>query len=331
MARRHAPAVPSAAERRVSKAQPQKVDARCDRRIAALAADSLGVLSVAELRACGLDDAAITVRGRRGALHRLHRGVYAVGHAALTREARFLAAVKACGPGAVLSHFAAAAVWALIEWEEWRYPDVTVAGPATRTHGGVRVHRAIELPARDLTVRAGIPITTPARTLADLAGHMSYLCLRRAIREGLAQHRVNLRQLNEVLNRLGPRRGCRNLRRIVAEQPAPTKSVLEDILLDLILGGGFERPDVNLPLRIDGRWVVPDFRWPAQRLVVEADGARWHDNELARRDDAERQGLLEAHGERVLRVTWRQATAGAPQTLARIAAAGAPLIHRPSN
>jgi very-short-patch-repair endonuclease len=81
---------------------------------------------------------------------------------------------------------------------------------------------------------------------------------------------------------------------------------------------------VNQPLVLGGRRVVPDFRWPEQRLVVEADGAAWHDTKLAREDDAQRQALLEAHGERVLRVTWDQAIARPAQTLARMRAAGAP-------
>ena len=78
-------------------------------------------------------------------------------------------------------------------------------------------------------------------------------------------------------------------------------TVVEDIVLDLILTGGFERPDVNEPLVIEGRRVVPDFRWPKQRRIVEADGSQWHDHKLAREDDAERQAFLESHGEHVIR------------------------------
>jgi very-short-patch-repair endonuclease len=101
-------------------------------------------------------------------------------------------------------------------------------------------------------------------------------------------------------------------------------------VLDLMLSRGLVHPDVNVRLVISGR-VVPDFRWPEQRLVVEADGAAWHDGELAREDDAERQALLEAYGERVLRVTWDQAITRPGQTLARIRAAGAPLTKRVSS
>ena len=125
------------------------------------------------------------------------------------------------------------------------------------------------------------------------------------------------------MEQLGPRRGSAILRRIVATGPAPTRSVLEDVVLDLILAGGFERPDVNRPLMIGDRRVIPDFRWPKQRLILGADGPGWHDGSI----DAERQALLESKGERVIRVTWEQAVRHPEATLARVAAAGAP---RPS-
>ena len=115
--------------------------------------------------------------------------------------------------------------------------------------------------------------------------------------------------------------------RIIATGPAPTRTVLEDVVLDLLLSGGFEHPDVNKEMFLDGRKVIPDFRWPRDRIVVEADSRAWHDNKLAREDDAERQALLEAHGERVIRVTWEQAIARPAQTIARLRAAGVPLTH----
>lgn len=126
------------------------------------------------------------------------------------------------------------------------------------------------------------------------------------------------------MGRLGRRRGVATLARILAQGPAPTRSELEDVVLDLIIGGGLERPDVNVPLTLEGQTVIPDFRWARQSLVVEADGAQWHDNKLAREDDAQRQALLEAHGNQVLRVTWKQAVTDGGQTLRRISQAGAP-------
>jgi very-short-patch-repair endonuclease len=180
------------------------------------------------------------------------------------------------------------------------------------------------LEARDFTHHMGIPVTTPARTLLDLASILPYRPLRRAVRQALSLRLVNVTQLNETLGRSGRRRGVRTLRQILATGPAPTRSELEDVVLDLILRGGLAHPDINRPLLIDGRRVIPDFRWPDQRLVVEADGAAWHENALARADDAERQALLEAHGERVVRVTWNQALTQPSKTLARLQSAGAP-------
>jgi uncharacterized protein DUF559/transcriptional regulator with AbiEi antitoxin domain of type IV toxin-antitoxin system len=281
------------------------------------------VLSLDELRACGLPRKAVSVRAANGRLHPLHRGVYAVGHANPPLEGRFLAAVKACGPKAVLSHFSAAALHGIVDWDD-RYPEVTVIGTGTRLHRGVRVHRTHELDPTDFTHRHGIPVTAPARTLLDLAATFTPRALRRAARNAQSLKVVTIAQLVDVLGRHGPRRGTRTLAHIVATGPAPTRSELEDAVLDLILAGGLRRPDVNVPLRVEGHRIVPDFRWPDERLVVEADGAAWHDNKLAREDDAERQALLEAHGERVVRVTWDQAIARRPQTLARIRAAGAP-------
>jgi very-short-patch-repair endonuclease len=313
-------------ERRLIRRRRKKVDARrrVDRRVAELAAEEWGVLSVRELRGLGLSDVAVARREDRGFLHRLHQGVYAVGHAGLTKEGFWLAAVKACGHDAVLTHYSGSALWRFVTWDD-RDPEVPVPGPGTRVHPGIRVHRSACLDRRDVMIRDGIRVTTPARTLLDLASIVPYATLRRAVREAMAERRVAIPALVEVLARCGPRRGSRNLARIVADGYTPTASVLEDIVLELILAGGFERPDVNRPLVIEGRRVVPDFRWPKQRIIVEADGGQWHDHKLAREDDVERQAFLEAHGETVIRVTWDQAVTKRSQTQRRLAAAGAPL------
>ncbi len=295
--------------------------------VARLAARRWGVVTAAELAALGLSRTAVEWRVRRGRLHRLHRGVYVVGHAFPPLEACFLAAVKACGPRAWLSHHAAAAHLGLLPWDPDRPVEVTVRGTTPRARPGVRAHRTTRLAAADVTRHRGIPVTAPARTLVDLAEVAGTPRLRRAVRAAQAVHGTTIPEILRALERAGRRRGARRLLRIIATGPAPTRSVLEDVVLDLILGAGFAHPDVNRPLRLSGRRIVPDFRWPDRRLVVEADGARWHDGDLARADDAERQAILEAHGARVLRVTWRQAVTRRAQTVARIAAAGAPARH----
>ena len=165
-----------------------------------------------------------------------------------------------------------------------------------------------------------VPITTPARTIIDLAAVVPEPTLRHAVRRAQGHRRLSLPSLIEAMNGLGPRRGFAALRRIIATGHAPTRSVLEDVVFDLVLTGGFEHPDVNRPLVVAGRLVVPDFRWPNQRLILEADGAGWHDQTI----DAGRQSLLERQGERVLRITWEQAVRHPESTLARVATAGAP-------
>lgn len=278
-----------------------------------MAAEQWGVLTSQELAACGLGPNAIARRVHAGHLHRLYRGVYAVGHPNLTLEGRYLAAVKACGPGAVLSHLCAAIHLGLTDPFD-RFIDVTVTGTSTRAHPGIRPHRTAFLDARDITRHRGVPTTTPLRTLHDCARDTTPEGLARLTRRAQALHHVNLRQLASS-PRLAP---------IVATGPAPTRTEFEDVLLDLVLST-FEPPDVNPKLIVAGRTVYPDLRWPAQRLCVEADSRTWHAGELAQADDAERQAILEAHGERIIRVTWKQATVHPRQTIARLTAAGAPL------
>jgi very-short-patch-repair endonuclease len=294
--------------------------------VASWAADDWGVLSLDELRECGLSRGNVATRVRQGRLHPVHRSVYAVGHPRLTLEGKFMAAVKAFAGDAVLSHCSAAALWRFLDWDD-RTPEVTVIRTGTRICQGVRVHRTSVLEPRDVMQRQGIPVTVPARTLVDLAAVVNYTLLRRALRRGLALRRVSIPHVVAATRRLGPRRGSAKLTRALATA-APTRSELEDVLLDLIVDAGFARPDVNRPLLLAGRRVIPDFRWPEQQLVVEADSRAWHENPIARVDDRERQALLEAHGERVLRVTWNQAIRSPRETVRRIEAAGAP---RPSD
>jgi Protein of unknown function (DUF559)/Transcriptional regulator, AbiEi antitoxin len=256
-----------------------------------------GVISAAELRECGLSRDAIWQRVRAGRLHRIHRGVYAVGHPRLTQEGRFLAAVKACGRHAALSHFSAAIHWGLLGPMQ-RFPDVTAV--TRRAHRGINTHESGSL-LSDVVVHRGIPTTTPQRTLDDLK---------------------RLKAPQKTLTRARRQAQTLGLIAPTSEPPAPTRSVLEDLVLDLILKAGFAHPDVNVPLRINHTTVIPDFRWPEQRLIIEADGAAYHDN--TRHEDAQRQALIEATGERVIRISYDQAVHQRDQTVERLKRAGAP-------
>jgi hypothetical protein len=292
---------------------------KSDPLVAQRAAEAWGVLSLGELFDCGLTEAAVGRRVAAGRLHRVYSGVYAVGHAGITPEGRWLAAVKACGPHAVLSHASAAMLFGLLPLDD-RRPQVTVPHNGRRAPAGVLVRRTRSLDPRDVWRHKGIPVTSPARLALDLSPNMEDTALRRLMSRAQAQHLTNLRLLAQQLDRAAGRPGRGRYARVLATGPAPTRSELEDRVLDLIEAGGFARPEVNVPIRVGGRRLIPDFRWPEQRLILEADGARWHDPVA----DAERQALLEAHGERVLRVTWTQAVGHTTQTRQRLAAAGAP-------
>jgi hypothetical protein len=296
--------------------------ARADLEVARMAARQHGVLSVDDLRACGLSLKAISVRAANGRLHPMHRGVYAVGHANPTREGWMLAAVKACGADAALSHRSAAALPNIIRWED-RYPDVIVPGPAAPQHPRINGHRTSYLPPEHLTTWQGIPITTAERTLLDLAGVLPESQLRRAIRQSQFLGLTTLGSLVAIVRGPGPKRGRAAFARVIATGAAPTRSELEDAVLDLLLRGGFAHPLVNAPLYLSGRRIVPDFVWLEQRLVIEADGAH-HDDPFERVADQERQRILEVHGYRVIRVTWAQAVADPGGTLRRCRDAGAP-------
>ena len=263
----------------------------------------------------------VTDRVRRGRLHPVHRGVYAVGHDALTQTGSFLAAVLACGAGAVLSHRAAAVHLGLIpaDDDDARAPEVIVARSGGRTIPAIHVHRA-RLDPRDVWTRDAVRVTSPARTILDLAATTGAGALRRIARQAQAEQRVNVRQLLDVLERHPRRRGAARLRALIADGPAPTRSDHEDLVLDLVERAGIPRPEINPRLRLDGRTILPDMLWRGERLAVECDSRRWHSDPLTIRDDADKQAILEAHGYRVIRITWQQALRRPRQTVARLSA-----------
>lgn len=294
-----------------------------DARAIRMASQYEGVLTLAELAKCGLPRSTVAARTRRGWLTRVHDGVYAVGRIELTPTGQFIAAVKACGPVAALSHRSAVIYYGMQDWAD-RVIDVTVRSSGTRCHDGIRVHRSKLLTRPDLRFRGGIWVVSPEWALLGLASQARKEELTASIRRGFSQKLVSVRSLAAVLGRAGPVRGRRNFSRVLSHGYRPTRSVLEDIVLDLIVEAGFEIPEVNKRLIIAGRPVYPDFRWPDKRLIVEADSRTWHDDPISRAADAERQAILEASGERLVRVTVEQATVGRKQTIERITHALAP-------
>jgi very-short-patch-repair endonuclease len=284
--------------------------------VSVLAGRQHGLITAAQLRAEGLTPSSITRRLERGRLHLVHRGIYSVGHRPLTPEARLHAGVLAVGPDAVLSHVSAAVLWGLMGVDlDSRRIDVTT----TRRVGhrrGIRLHVTRRLPSEDVARRRNIPVTGPARTLADIAGVVAPGALRRAVREAEVQRLISL---DDVRAQLRPgRRGAARLRALVDGGSAPTRSELEDRTLDLLVRHGFPRPRINATVRANGQAYEVDFLFADQRLILEADGDRYHGTQLARERDAARQADLETAGYRVIRLSWRQVTAETPRTVSRL-------------
>jgi hypothetical protein len=262
----------------------EELQVRGDVRVSRLAARQHGVVSTAELEACGLPAQAIAYRVGIGRLHPMHRAVYAVGHASLSQDGTYLAAIKACGEGAALGLWSGGVLQGFLRWAD-RYPDVIVLGRTAPRHPRINGHCTSYLPREHVTTVRGIPVTTPERTLLDLAAVLPDHRLRRAVRQAQYLKLTTIRSVIEVLHGPGPVRGRKKLARILATGAAPTQSVLEDVVLDLILCGGFVHPLVNAPLFLAGRRIVPDFLWPELKLVVEADGPH-HDDPLERAADS---------------------------------------------
>jgi len=267
-----------------------------DRAVGALAGRQHGVISRAQLTAIGLSRTEIGGRVTRGWLHRVHTGVYAVGHMALTRYGRFMAAVLACGEGAALSHFSAAVLWGILD-DRGQPIHVTVEG--NRRCRGVVVHRS---PLEGQRVRRdGIVVTTAARTLVDLADVVhNRRTLERAFDE--AEYlRLDWRQATPIHGR----RGSGLLTSVLAvHAPGSTRTLseLEERFLAFCDSHGFRRPEVNAS--IEG--YLCDFVWREERVIVETDGKRAHGTRRARRHDPIKDADLQIAGWRVMRVPSRR-------------------------
>jgi predicted transcriptional regulator of viral defense system len=283
-----------------------------DSRLASLASRQHGVVTVRQLRALGFSPSAVRYRVRVGRLHPVHRGVYAVGHRNLTEYALFIAAVAAIGADAALSNAAAAALFKLMRHSG--DIDVTTTR-SVKPRPGIRLHGVRSLPASDVTRRHGIPVTTPVRTIVDLADTLDERRLARVIHEAEVQRLVTNAELRARLDR---GRGMPRLRAIVAEGPVRTRSEFEDATYDLLRRNGFPRPDGNTTLSGLPPWLEVDFHLPGTPLVLEVDGAQFHNTRWRRRLDARKQAILEAAGYRVIRLTWEQVTAEEAQTVRRI-------------
>jgi very-short-patch-repair endonuclease len=287
-----------------------------DRVLAALAERQHGVVGRQQLLVAGITSRAIEERlGRR--LHPIHRGVYAVGYRALRVEGRWMAAVLASGPGAMLSHFTAGQHWGLIA-RSGRTPEVT-RPKHFRARRGIRAHRS-PVPEDEQTVVDGIPVTTIPRTILDLAAVASPRLLERAFNEVEVQGLTDPLSIPDLLARYPRRQGSSALRAFLerARFDGVTKNDLEEGFVSLVDSYGLPRPRFNADISVGGRFLCVDCLWQPERLIVELDGRETHGTRRAFESDRERDRLLIADGWQVMRVTWRQLHDQAPAIAADI-------------
>jgi Protein of unknown function (DUF559)/AbiEi antitoxin C-terminal domain len=261
-----------------------------------------GVVSRAQLLDVGVSPAAIATWRRRRRLHAVQRGVYALGHASLGREGRRLAAVLACGPGAVLSHRTAAAHWGLLHTDQTR---IDVTAPRGR-HGaaGIRLHRSRSLDAQDTTRHQGIPVTTIARTLLDLAATARPSELERALAQAERLQLYDHRAIEDLIARSNGHRGTQVLAQATTHEPRWTRNEWEAAFLSLTRDAGLPEPLVNDAFDApELGWCEPDYHWPTHRVIVETDGWETHGTRAAFRSDRAKDAALTASGYRVLRFT----------------------------
>jgi very-short-patch-repair endonuclease len=268
-----------------------------DRLLAHLGTGDKGVISRQELLAAGLTRDQIRTRLQRGSLLPEFRGVYRVGHAAPGTEATYLAAVKACGPQALLCGRAAGHLWRVLKG---RPPVPEVMAPTVRRVPGLITRRSRHIHPADRALCHGIWVTSVARTIVDLAAVLDLEQLARACHEAGVLHDLTPRQVKAVLRRRPNAPGAAKLR-LVMEGDAPAiLSKLERRFVKLMRQNGFPKPEVN---RLAGGRRV-DCRWPEHRLTVELDSYTFHRSRHAWEMDRRRERQARARGDDFIRYTY---------------------------
>jgi predicted transcriptional regulator of viral defense system len=296
-----------------------------DRALAALAAAQHGVVSLDQLCALGISDRAVHNRAGSGRLHRIHHSVYSLTPVILLRrDGRFMAAVLACGPSAALSHRSAAALHEIRRTDRANV-DVTIPQRSPRKHAGIDVHRSTTLTPDDVTLTNGIPCTTVARTILDLAQVINTRPLERALDQAEILGRLDVYALLDQIERNRARPAANRLRGVLDQHyvgSTPTWSELEEALLAACRRAALPIPEVNAlidPGDDDPTAIRVDFVWREQRVIVETDGHSTHHTRRAFEQDRLRDQRLIVAGWTVIRITWRQLTQRPNEVTDRIA------------
>ena len=271
--------------------------------IARIAGAAHGIVTRRELLEEHVSGDQIDHRVRIGALLVEHPGVYRVGHRAPNVEATYMAAVKACGDGALVCGMAAAYLFGLLRGATVA-PPAEVTAPRRRRVKGVTTRHARRMCRLDAETWRGIPVTTVARTLVDLAAVLPFDDLARACHEAEVRHRVTPAQVEAVLARCPNRPGAGKLKRVLRGEAHVALGRLEERFLALLEEARLPLPETNRPA---GTMRV-DCRWPERRLTVELDSYRYHNTRHAWEQDRRRDREARARGEELRRYTWSDLT-----------------------
>jgi very-short-patch-repair endonuclease len=290
-----------------------------ERRIAAVAAQQDSVLSLEQLRAAGVRRGALAHRLRTGSASRLHPCVYLLGYGPPTLRQRMRAALLYAGEQAVVSHRSAAVLWGLLPADgRAETVEVTVRAGRVRSRLGVVVHRSRTMLARDIRVREGIPVTSPTRTVFDLAAREAREIVEAAFTEAIVHRLTSAAEIRRAAAlQPGSKGAARILRLLEDEENGYTRSEAERRLRALLRDSGLPMPRFNV--LTEGHLV--DCRWEQQRLILFVDGFATHGARPAFEADRRCDQALVAAEWRVIRVTWRQLTHEPLAVLARIAQA----------
>jgi very-short-patch-repair endonuclease len=289
-----------------------------ERAIGAIAGAQDNVIHRDQLMAAGLGRGAIRHRLSAGRLQPLHRAVYLIGHAPPTEIGRARAAVLACGDGAVASHRTAAVLWDLLRATTGDV-DVMITGRHPHSRPGIAVHRTLELPASEVRDIRGLAITSPARTVCDIAGTEPTNDVEHALQEARVRKLLTDPQLQAIVAQAPTRKGAALIKKLLAIDGATgyTRSKAERRMRSLLRQANVRMPRSNVYMH----GCLVDFVWEDERIVVEVDGYLAHGNRSAFEVDRKRDQILAAVGYTVIRITWRQLTEEPLEVVARLAQA----------
>lgn len=268
-----------------------------------LASRQKGIVTLAQLLGADIHASRVKRWAAKGLLHRLHHGVYAVGHLALAPLALEQAALLACGDRGLISHTSALGLWGIVSAPPSEV-HVMVVGHDCRRKAGIRVHRVKDIDDRDVRRRNGLPVTSPARSLIDVAASASLTELDDVIAEARARRLIRDGELERVLERCERTRGAPRMRAFLKAEMSPglTRSKAERVMRRLMRAANLPEPVPNQ--RVAG-WEV-DFLWDAEKLVVEVDGPQFHGHRRAYERDRRKDLELTTAGYVVIRITPRQ-------------------------